>query len=102
TWGASKGSKVQDCSHAGAIVSFMVNAYENDMYWNKADMDALVITLDEVIFPAGTSTARKNVDGSGGNDIAGRIHEWLHLGRFNQKIQNKIKSNYTGRNLKYY
>src|SRR5690606_11744986 len=102
SWGAAKGSNVQDTSHAGAIVSFLVNAYENGMYWTKEDMEALVTTLDEVIFPDGASIAKKYVDGSGGNDIAGRLHEWLPLGRFDQSLQKKIKNNYKGKNLGYF
>ena len=94
---------IQDTSHAGAIVSFWVAAYENSMYWNKNDIDGLVSTLKNVIWTkADGSRFTKNVDGSGGYDYYGRLHEWLPLGRFDAELQQQIKDNYTGANLTYY
>ena len=101
-WGNTN-SRIQDVSHAGAIVSFIVRAFENQLYWNQEDIDALVSTLDNVIWKDSYGTKyMKNVDGSGGYEAAGRINEWLTLGRFSQKVQSKIKENYTGKNLSFF
>tara|TARA_R110002074_G_scaffold203432_1_gene371315 strand:+ start:4566 stop:6143 length:1578 start_codon:yes stop_codon:yes gene_type:complete len=94
---------IQDTSHAGAIVSFWVAAYENSMYWDKNDIDGFVSTLKNVIWTkADGSRFTKNVDGSGGYDYYGRLHEWLPLGRFDAELQQQIKDSYTGANLTYY
>lgn len=103
-WGASLSSNVQDTSHAGAIVSFWVLAYEQNMYWNRSDIDALAVTLDQVIWKDEYgSDFKKYVDGSGGYETPWRMHEWMTLGRFDQKIQNKLKTKYnTSENLRLY
>ncbi|WP_262494238.1 Ig-like domain-containing protein [Maribacter sedimenticola] len=94
---------IQDTSHAGAIVSFWVAAYENSMYWDKNHIDGLISTLKNVIWTKSMGDRfTKNVDGTGGYDYYGRLHEWLHLGRFDSEIQQQIKENYTGANLTYY
>ena len=95
--------KVQDTSHAGAIVSFIVTAYENGMYWNESDIEALTSTVKDVIWKDSYgSEFMKNVDGSGGFDLFGRLHDWLNLARYDQELQNKIKNEYTGMNLTFY
>ncbi len=94
---------IQDTSHAGAIVSFWVEAYETDMYWDQNDIDALISTLVNVIWPESKGDKfNENVDGTGGNAYSGRLHEWLHLGAYSQEIQDRIKSDYTGANLTYF
>ena len=96
-------SLIQDTDHAGAIVSFITNAYENNMYWNKSDIDALLSTLNNVIWKKQYgSNFKENVDGTGDYDLHGRIHEWLNLGKYDQELQNRIKSSYIGKNLTYY
>lgn len=104
TWSQNWDSyRIQDTSHAGAIISFIITAYENDMYWNKADIDALTSTVNDVIWkPEYGIQFMKNVDGTGGYDLPGRLNEWLNLGRFNQSLQNRIKNYYTGMNLTFY
>jgi chemotaxis protein histidine kinase CheA len=103
-WSANwTGVGQQDTSHGGAIVSFWVEAFENGMYWKQNDMNALVSTLDDVIWKNSSHMRyKKFVDGSGNNEVPGRIHEWLTLGRFDQNLHNKIKNNYTGNNLYYF
>jgi len=94
---------IQDTSHAGAVVSMVVTAYENEMYWNEDDIKALISTVKDVIWKGEYgSEFKKNVDGSGGFDLAGRLHEWLNLGRFDQDLQDKIKNKYTGKNITYF
>ncbi len=94
-WGATLPNGIQDTPHAGAVISFWVLAYEQNAYWTKNDIDGLIVTLDEVIWKDSYgSNFTKNVDGSGGYEIPWRLHEWLTLGRFSQKIQDKIKNNY--------
>lgn len=89
------GSKVQDTSHASDIIGFWILAYENEMYWNIADIEALSLTLDKIIFPGEISQrAYTNVDGSGGFDAPGRLRDWLKLGRFNRDLENKLINKY--------
>ena len=96
-------NSIQDTDHAGAIVSFIVTAYENDMYWNEADINSLKSTLKNVIWKKEYgSNFMSNVDGTGEFDLHGRIHEWLILGSYDSEIQNRIKNDYTGKNLTYY
>lgn len=96
-------NSIQDTDHAGAIVSFIVNAYENDMYWNQEDIDALKSTLKDVIWKEEFgSNFMSNVDGTGEFDLHGRIHEWLVLGSYDSEIQERIIKDYTGKNLTYY
>lgn len=105
TWSANWTSRTatQDTSHGGAVVSYMTTAYDNKMYWNKSDIDALLTTSLKVIWPDKNGSVRKYVNGSGGNDYNGRFHEWLHLGKYSQTMQNKIKDYYqTTGNLNYY
>jgi len=77
-------------------------AYENNMYWTRPDIDALIITLNEVIWTSPSKGNRYNVDGSGGYDREGRLHEWLVLGRYDSETQSKIKNGYKDKNLSYY
>lgn len=97
-WGITNGSEIQDTSHGGAIIEFWVLAYENNMYWTKGDIDALIITLNEVIWPRPLKGNSYNVDGSGGYAREARLHEWLVLGRYDSEIQSKIKNGYKGKN----
>lgn len=95
--------QIQDTSHAGAIVSFVITAYENDMYWDKADIDALISTVKDVIWKEEYETQfMYNVDGTGGYDLHGRLHDWLNLGRYDESLQQRIKDDYTGKNLTFY
>ncbi len=97
------GSQIQDTSHAGAIISFWVEAYDNNMYWNNDDITALCSTLKNVIWKDSDGQRfYKNIDRTGGYELHGRIHEWLNLGRYDKTIQNRIRENYTGKNLTYY
>ena len=102
-WGVRGGSSnIQDTSHAGPIVSFWVLAYENGMYWNGNDMNALIKTIDIVWPKSDPENIRMNVDGTGGTTAGGRLHEWLYLARYDQKLQNRIKNDYNKRHLYYY
>lgn len=96
-------NQIQDTDHAGAVVSFIVNAHENNMFWDEAHINGLLATLNKVIWkPEFGSQFMSNVDGTGGYDLHGRLHEWLNLGRFDKELQSRIKSSYTGKNLTYY
>ncbi|AYN68439.1 PKD domain-containing protein [Euzebyella marina] len=100
-WG-TYGSNVQDTSHGGAIVSFWLLAYENGMYWNKSDMNALLKTVDIVWLDSDTDKIARNVDGTGGYGSQGKIHEWLNLARYSQSLQNKIKKHYDKSHLDFF
>ena len=103
SWGVSKGSDIQDTSHAAAIVSFWVSSYENNMYWNKGDIDAVTATLLESVWPDQVGgNFYEYIDGVGGYDKIGRLHEWLVLGRYNSKVQSKLKNDYTAKNLDFF
>lgn len=102
-WGVSKGSSLQDSSHAGAIISFIVAAHENGMYWGQSDIDALIHTFDNYVWPEQYLTSvRRLIDGSGGDIPSGRVHEWLPLGRYDQALQAKIREHYVGQHVKHY
>ncbi len=103
-WGASQGVWMQDTSHGGAVVSFIINAHSNKMYWTQEDIDALIVTLDKVLWKdSDKAEVSINIDGSGGyHNPGGRLHEWLTLGRYSAPLQNKIKNNYIGKNFNYY
>ena len=81
TWSSSwNGSSTQDTSHAGAIISFWSAAYENEMYWNRTDIDALIATFTKVVCPGGFRQAKEYVNGTGGNNTDNNwTHEWLVL-----------------------
>ncbi|PKA96786.1 PKD repeat protein [Flavobacteriaceae bacterium MAR_2009_75] len=101
TWGRH-GSDIQDTSHGGAIVSFWLLAFENGMYWNKSDMNALIKTVDIIWSDSNTDHIKRNIDGTGGNGSQGKIHEWLNLARYSQKLQNKIKAHYDKSHLNFF
>jgi len=101
-WGTTGSSSIQDTSHGGAIVQFWVLAYENGMYWNRNDTKALLKTVDIVWPESDPQNIRLNVDGSGGTAPGGRLHEWLVLGRYDQKLQNRIKKDYNKKHLAYF
>jgi len=84
-WGVSYGSNIQDTSHGGAIVSMIVTAYDQGLYWKKSDINALLKTVNVVW--TGPDTIKENVDGSGGNASRGRLHEWGIM------ISSKLKDN---------
>ncbi len=91
-WG---GNNVQDTSHANDIVSFWITAYENGMYWTRNDIDGLLSTLDKVIYSSSDGpNVKLNVDGSGGYDAPGRLRDWIKLGRYDRKLQNRLISQY--------
>lgn len=103
-WGVEKGSAIQDTSHGGAIVSFWIIAFENNYYWSKKDINSLIITLNDFAWTSmDGEEVKKNIDGTGGyHGPGGRLHEWLNLGRYDRKLQERIKNQYVGKNYKYY
>ncbi|PKA96785.1 hypothetical protein B0O79_0424 [Flavobacteriaceae bacterium MAR_2009_75] len=102
SWGVSKGSDMQDISHAGAIVHFWVLAEENGMYWNRADMDALRKSMDIFWTESDPSRIKNNVDGSGGYTNPGRLHEWFYLARYDAKLQKRLRETYDGKHLNFF
>ncbi|MRH99170.1 PKD domain-containing protein [Kriegella sp. EG-1] len=92
TWGVRKGSNIQDTSHAGVIISFMVLAKENGMYWKQSDLNALIKTVN--VIWVGAEKITENIDATGGYASKGRLHEWFYLARYNQSLQNRIKNDY--------
>ncbi|THD66799.1 hypothetical protein E7Z59_13555 [Robertkochia marina] len=94
-WDVNQGGGVQDTSHAGAIISFIVNAADNNMYWNSNDITAFTNTLMKVIWPAENgSQMAYNVDGTEGFQRAHKGHEWLTLGRYSREVQERIFTDY--------
>tara|TARA_R110002167_G_scaffold129337_14_gene312227 strand:+ start:399 stop:1829 length:1431 start_codon:yes stop_codon:yes gene_type:complete len=101
TWDMSwDRNKVEDTWHASDVVVFWILAYENGMYWTRADIDALVVTLDKVVFASKNAPDYAyNVDGSGGFDTArGRLRDWVKLGRYNRALQNRLIKEYQSDN----
>ncbi|MEE9361043.1 MAG: DNRLRE domain-containing protein [Cellulophaga sp.] len=87
-------STTQDTSHGSDMISFWVTAYENDMYWDINDMNALIFTLDNHIWSSNSPLKfTANVDGSGGSSAAdAAFHSYLSLGRFNEALQQRIRN----------
>ena len=95
---------IQDTEHAGAVVSFIINAYENGMYWTENDITALLYTAKNVVWTEDQVDDRiwstEFVDGSG-KIVSHRFkNEWMKLGRFDRDFQDKIKRHAV--NYKYY
>ena len=107
-WAVDWRSSVQDTSHAGAVVSFIANAYDNEMYWDEADILALTSTMTDVVWPESLGgDYHRYVDGTDeGNDPYGppwgRLHEWLVLGRYDIAVQRRIENDYSLRNYEYF
>lgn len=96
-------NEIQDTSHGSDVVSYFVNAYENDMYWDINDINALVTTLDKVIWTSNSGLKfTENIDGSGGSNAnnAG-FHSLITLGRFNQTLQDRLEKYYTIRAIPF-
>ncbi|MBM1106774.1 hypothetical protein JQC67_11540 [Aurantibacter crassamenti] len=101
-WGSIDGSEIQDTSHAGTLISLWVLAYDQNMYWTKSDINGLIPILDIVWSKTNSKNIKLNIDGSGGYGAKGRLHEWFYLGRFDQKLQDRIKKEYIGSHLNYF
>ena len=104
TWASKWDSpRVQDTSHGSDIVSFWVTAYENDMYWNKDDIDALISTLNDVVWTVDEPLMfTANVDGTdGSNEFDAGFHCFISLGRFSEKLQSRIERYYTIKTVRY-
>ncbi len=106
-WGASPSESIQDTSHAGAIVSFINAAADQQLYWTDDDVTALIKTLLDVIWDRALDGAyHQNVDGTDPTagsftgpyglpgSLGGRLHEWLHLGSHDPEIQRRIELYY--------
>jgi len=65
-------------------------------------MNALGKTLDIVWTASNPKAIKWNLDGTGGIENPGRLHEWLNLGRYDRDLQNRIKKSYTGKHLHFF
>ncbi|WP_420600839.1 hypothetical protein [Flagellimonas sp.] len=104
TWSSKwEGSRVQDTSHGADIVSFWTTAYENGMYWNAEDIEALLNTLNKVVWTEDSPLKfTANVDGSGGsNEWDAGFHNFITLGRFSEEVQNRIELHYSTKTVRY-
>ena len=107
-WGVDWRTSVQDTSHAGAVISFITNAFDHGMYWGEADIDALTSTMVDVVWPESLGgDYHRYVDGTNeGMDPYGppwgRLHEWLNLGRYDLAVQRRIENDYPVRNFDYF
>ena len=94
TWGAN-GPGWQDTYHLSDIVAYMVLSEEEGVYWNENDMQKLVTTVDEVIFPTSIgANITVYMDGSGGNDIAKRFRDNGLLGAYDASLNARLATQY--------
>ena len=85
---------IQDTDHAKAVISFVSTAHDNGYYWDATDIERFLRTMSDVVWVPGTDDFYANVDGSGGYVGNGRQHGWLHLGRYDAALQQRIRDDY--------
>ena len=102
--GSNVKSDIQDIPHTGALISFWVVSFENGFYWNQDDITACINTVNNTIWkPTYGLDITHYIDRSGGFwDNYGILHDWLTLGKFDRQLQNRIKTQYTGKNMEYF
>jgi hypothetical protein len=100
TWDSNT---VQDTSHGADVISFLVTANENGMYWDANDMAGLVKMLDKVIWKSNSPLQfTGNFDGTGGSNRSDAgFHGMITLGRFSESLQNRIKAYYNASSVSY-
>ena len=87
-----------DVSHAGGVVSFIVEAEELGEEWTRDDIDGLIATLNGAIWPASRLQPALYVDGTG-RGIWGLNDGWIKLGRYSVTVQKLLEESQNGRGL---
>ena len=87
-----------DVSHAGGVVSFIVEAEELSEEWTRDDIDRLIATLNGAIWPASRLHPAQHVDGTG-SGIWGLNDGWIKLGRYSVTVQKLLEESQSSRGL---
>ncbi len=91
----------QDVSHGNNLISYLVEAHDNGIEWNKNDMTALSSLLLNVIWKEGDGSYAAYVDGSGSGN--GWFNDgFCKLGRYDARIQKRLESHNVGRGMQLY
>jgi hypothetical protein len=98
-WG-SHSRPGQDVAHGNGVVAFITEAHDAGMEWEDEDVNALVATLDSVIWPK-EGTYAEFVDGSGvGN---GWFNDgFMKLGRYSVELQSRLDTHRVGQNTQFF
>ena len=86
-----------DSPHFAAFIQFVALAYENDMYWNKTDVEKLISTVNNVIWKSDVPLAGSYyIDGTGTVD-GYPIYQGAQaiLGRFDESFQLRLEASTT-------
>jgi hypothetical protein len=102
-WNDSWGSHArpgQDVAHGNGVVAFIVEAHDAGMEWTDADVRALTVTLDSVIWHSAGRYAQY-VDGSGSGN--GWFNDgFMKLGRYDANLQRRLETHAVGNNTQFY
>lgn len=91
-WG---GSGIQDSFHLSDIIAYMVESYELGVYWDSADMTALVNSMKNLWFQSGFGAQMSELmDGTGGYECCERMRDNAKLGRFDATLNGRINTQY--------
>lgn len=91
----------QDVAHGNGVISYVVAAHDVSAGgWTLADITALSVTLDAVIWP-GTGTCAAYVDGSGSGSCW-FPDGWVKLGRYDPGLQRRIEGLTVARGAQLY
>lgn len=99
-WWGSMDPPGQDLSHGNAVVAYLVEAQEHGDYWQRADLERMVGTL-ELAWPLTGEGCAEFVDGSG-SDACWFSDGWDRLGRYDPAIQARLETHDTGRGGQLY
>jgi hypothetical protein len=81
-----------DVSHGNNVMAYVVEAHDLGLGgWTDEDIQKLVVTFDEVVWPADGGPYAEFVDGSG-TDNGWFIDGWMKLGRYDVGLQQRLET----------
>lgn len=89
----------QDTSHGNNVISYMIEAHDQGVYWNDADINGLKNLLVKVLWNGSYASPSFSGYFDGGDPGGGDFQSdgFIKLGRYDLKIQ-CIYENYSGQN----
>lgn len=94
------GKKIQDVSHGNAVIGLIIEAYELNCFFSKKDIDKLVGLFSNIIWPS-RNLYSEYIDGTGEGN--GWFSDgFVKLGRFDEKLQNRLEKHNKGRGTQLY
>jgi hypothetical protein len=88
-WGSTR-RPGQDVGHGNGVMAYVVEARDQAVTWNSADVHAFGNLLTRVIWPGGT-TYHEFVDGTG-SDNGWIADGFVKLGRYDPAVQHRLES----------